>query len=295
MPAKLALETPFNPRQYMLSKDFELYYYSDTKLKHVDLHTHDYYEFYFFLEGNVVQTIGEKAYTLRPGDMIVVPPGTPHFTRILSENTPYRRFIFWLSTDYLTALTQRTQDYAFLPRFVESSGQYVFHLDYISLNSLQSRLYKILAEIRQERFASSSFVSLYISELLLYLARLVHDMNLPHPAREDQDLYMNVISYIEEHLDQDLSLDALSRQFYLNKYYIAHIFKEQTGISIHQYTIKKRLSESVEIMRGGADSTTAARLCGFKDYSSFFRAFKKEYGQSPRSYLQNQEGAPSGR
>ena len=50
---KKNLQTAFSTRQYMRSKDFEIYYYSDLGLSPVDSHSHDYYEFYFFLEGNV--------------------------------------------------------------------------------------------------------------------------------------------------------------------------------------------------------------------------------------------------
>ena len=50
---KKNLQTKFSSRQYMLSGDFEIYYYCDRELKKVESHVHDYYEFYFFLEGDV--------------------------------------------------------------------------------------------------------------------------------------------------------------------------------------------------------------------------------------------------
>ncbi len=45
---KKNLQTQFSARQYMLSRDFEIYFYSDKSLSKVDAHSHDYYEFYFF-------------------------------------------------------------------------------------------------------------------------------------------------------------------------------------------------------------------------------------------------------
>ena len=48
-------------------------------------------------------------------------------------------------------------------------------------------------------------------------------------------LYQNISQYIEEHLNEDLSLDRLAREFYVSKYHIAHIFKDSIGISVHQY------------------------------------------------------------
>ena len=51
------LQTAFNPRQYMVDKDFEIYYYNDPHFIGVKSHVHDYYEFYFFLEGNIIMKI----------------------------------------------------------------------------------------------------------------------------------------------------------------------------------------------------------------------------------------------
>ncbi len=47
------------------------------------------------------------------------------------------------------------------------------------------------------------------------------------------------MDYIEEHLDEELTLEKLAGEFFVSKYYIAHIFKENIGLSIHQYIMKK--------------------------------------------------------
>lgn len=61
----------------MQSGDFELFYYNDVNLDKVSTHQHDYYEFYFFLEGNVTYEIADKCYVLEYGDYLLIPPGLP--------------------------------------------------------------------------------------------------------------------------------------------------------------------------------------------------------------------------
>ena len=66
---KKNLQTAFITRQHMLSRDFELYYYNDHNLSKVDLHSHNYYEFYFFMEGDVSIQIGTEVYPIHFGDI----------------------------------------------------------------------------------------------------------------------------------------------------------------------------------------------------------------------------------
>ena len=76
---KKQISSDFNTRQYMQPVDFELFYYNDTTLKSVAAHVHDYYEFYFFLEGDVEYHMADKSYLLEYGDCLLIPPGVPHF------------------------------------------------------------------------------------------------------------------------------------------------------------------------------------------------------------------------
>ena len=71
---KKDLQTTFSTRQFMYSEDFEVYYYSDLPLKAVSPHTHNYYEFYFFLEGNVDIHVEDKTYHIKNGDFPTCDP-----------------------------------------------------------------------------------------------------------------------------------------------------------------------------------------------------------------------------
>lgn len=281
---KKNLLTPFSARQHMLSPSFELYYYNDTDLKHVASHSHNYYEFCFFLEGNVTMQINEKQYPLSHGDVLLIPPGLPHHSIIHDCETPYRRFVFWISQDFYEQLLEISSDYGYVIRDACSKKCYITHYDQISFNTLQSKLIRLLEEMQSDRFCREALISLCVNDLLLHLNRMAYERTHPVRQPETAALYQAICNFIETHIEEDLSLDRLSNEFFVSKYHIAHMFKDNLGISIHQYITKKRLSLCQQAIQGDMSITEAYQTFGFGDYSSFFRAFKKEYGISPKEY-----------
>lgn len=280
------LETAFSTRQYMQTKDFELFYYSDRHLKQVKNHTHTYYEFYFFLEGKVVMEIDGRPYALTYGDVILIPPGIVHHASITENDRPYRRFVFWISREYFDSLTACDPAYAYLLHRAQTEQKYIFHNDMIAFHAIQSKVFGLIEEMQAARFGKAEKISLYTRDLILQLNRVAYEKEHPKQQKGEQTLYQNLISYIDEHLDEDLSLDALAKHFFVSKYYIAHLCKDNIGYSLHQYILKKRLDACKNAISGGAGIGSVFLLYGFKDYSSFYRAFKKEYGMSPKEYRQ---------
>lgn len=289
---KKKLQTAFSTRQYMLSRDFELYYYNDRNLKKVDLHTHSYYEFYFFLEGNVSIRFGKEQYELKSGDIVVIPPGVSHQPIIHSADIPYRRFVFWISREFCMHLISLSEDYGYLMNYVAENQTYVFHNDRITFNGIQSRVLALLEELHSSRFARDTQISLCVSDLILHLNRVVYEKTHLEAGRTEQSLYLKILAYIEGHMEEELSLDSLAGVFFVNKYHIAHMFKDNLGISVHQYILKKRLALCRTAILGGGNISEAYLRFGFRDYSSFYRAFKKEYGLSPRDFRDQHREPP---
>jgi AraC-like DNA-binding protein len=281
------LRSAFNSRQHMLSKDFEVFYYSDTLFQSVGVHTHTYYEFYFFLEGEVTMELDGHRFPLKQGDLAVVPPGIRHRANVTDPARPYRRIVLWISASFAAELMSESPDYMYLLQRAVTSHEYVYHFDLIEYNEMRIRLFTLLDEIHRDRFGRSVRIGLLISDLLIQINRSVYEKQTPFSRGESPSMYESIVRFIDTHLEENLSLDRLASEFYLSKYYIAHLFQETTGLSIHQYITKKRLQLYLGIIRDGASVTEAYNRCGFGDYSSFYRAFKKEYGLSPAQYQQD--------
>ncbi len=277
------LRSAFNTRQYMQSKDFEAFYYSDLNFQTLPAHTHDYYEFYLFLEGDLDLEISGHARPLHPGDMVLVPPGVSHHALMHSSDRPYRRFVLWVSQEYAARLLKESPDYVFLMQRAATSSRCYYHFHEAEFSSIQSRLIRLLEEFHSNRYGRNAAVYLALNDLLLYMNRVIYERE--HPVVSGSgDLMQEITLFIDEHLTEDLSLDVLANHVCLSKYYIAHYFKDSLGISIHQYITKKRLQSCSEAIAAGSDITRTFDEYGFRDYSSFYRMFRKEYGMSPREY-----------
>ncbi len=282
---KKKLRSEFNSRQYMLARDFELYYYSDLHFSSVGRHSHPYTEVYLFCEGEVDMEIGGRRHALRCGDVLVLPPGTEHRAVVRSGETPYRRFVFWLSEDFCAALRAESPDYLVLFDRARERREYLHPMDQLEFNSLRGKLFAILEELHTDRFGRDTQIALGVRDLLLGLSRTVWQRTNPRARKETISSFRAVADYIAAHLDGDLSLDTLSRELYLNRFYISHLVQENTGLSVHRYITKKRLGACADAMRGGENIGECCARLGFANYSSFYRAFRKEYALSPSAYL----------
>ena len=281
---KNKLRSDFQTRQYMISKDFEIFYYSDLHFRTMPFHSHNYYEFYFFLQGEMSIELEKDLIPLKGGDIVVIPPQKNHRAVIRDPEVPYRRFVFWISREYYERLSEISADYRWLVPYSQACHKYVYHPEHIIFQSLLSHLFLLLDELHQNRFGKKEQISLHVCGLLLALNRSVYELEHPVSHYEEQNLYQGIVNYIENHLDEELSLDRLATTFYVSKYYISHLFKEASGLSIHQYITKKRLNACCQSISSGERISAVYEQFGFRDYSSFYRAFMREYNMSPKTY-----------
>ena len=162
----------------------------------------------------------------------------------------------------------------------------MYPTDHEEFNSIRSKLFSLLEELHTSHFGRDVQIGLSVRGLLLSLNRMIWQRKNPRAKKERRSSYQLITDHIATHLGEDLSLDALSRDLYLSKYYIAHLVRENTGLSLHQYITKKRLSACIEAMQSGENIGVCCLQFGFQNYSGFYRAFIKEFACSPTVYMQ---------
>jgi AraC-like DNA-binding protein len=255
----------FDPRQQMRRDTYEVFYYHEPRGAEVAVHHHDFYELYCPLGEGVNYWVDGHTYTLSRGELLLISPLALH-RPVVKTGTDYERYVLWISRPYLDA-------------FLDGKLSRVFH-SHLKLDG--AHLIELLAHLSDENQSSSLGSALYadalFATLMVELARLAER---GEEKRGATALVSRVLSYIGEHFAEELTLDKLAGIFYTSKYHLSHRFKEETGTSLYQYILFKRLAVARRLLLDGVSPAEAAEQSGFRDYTTFFRAFRAKYGVAP--------------
>ncbi len=265
--------------------DFECYHYLDPVPPAIDFHEHAFYEIFFFLSGDVSYVIEGRTYQLRPGDILLTDNRDIHKPDI-RRGKPYERFVIWIEPDFLTRTNDMGADLTAC--FTDASlKQYkLIRPESSVLSHLKGICEKMLRCRDSQEFGSSTLSYIYLVEFLVYLNRayFATSEDIRKDVTENEKIN-EVVSYINDHLADDLTLDRLADACYISKSHLAHQFKTYTGLTLYQFIIKKRVTVARNLIREGEPVMEACTKCGFNDYSNFLKAFKREFGRSPKEFL----------
>lgn len=278
-------EDKFTHRQTMNNSNFEFFHYKDMIPPVIDFHQHTFYEVFFFISGNVDYIIEGKTYHLRPGDLIITNNKDIHKPDI-KPGKPYERYVLWLDYNFFNHINIYDED---LLSCFEDAAQKDYRLirpDDSSIITLKKISELICKEKSSSLFGSHIMTTSYIMEFLVTLSRCYFDsLDMVKNDITENDITNRAIEYINENISSDLTLDKISQEMFISKFYLSKQFKQFTGLSVYQYIIKKRLTISRNLIKNGIPVTTAYSSSGFNDYSNYLKAFKREFGKNPSEYF----------
>lgn len=279
-------KTIYYKRGY-LHNNFELFHVKDKKNLQFEFHYHDFNKIIIFLSGKVTYLIEGKAYKLKPWDILLV-NSNEIYKPIIDAGETYERIVIWVNSLFLTK--QDNGDGKLLTCFTLAAQRKMnlLRLRPEQLPGIKNILFELADADRRQEFGNTLLKNSLFLQFLVYLNRIFLgiEKDKEQPDIQYDKTIAQILHYINENLNEDLSMDKLASVFFLSKYYLMHKFKQHTGYTLHNYILQKRLIAANTFMQAGQSITTACTNAGFSDYSNFLRAFKKMFGLSPKKHLQ---------
>ena len=253
----------------------------------VMLHSHNFYEFlYCHSTGGVEYLVGADRYRLQRGDVILIPPGISHCPLVPEQLTePYRRDVLWISPEMIDQLEEiipaQERMNALEFRLLRTAGtrwEFIGEMFHHGVREFEGR------EPGWEEIVLGNTI-----QILVYLRRAIKDRSASPLIAEKPELLDQVLAYVETHLAERITLGDIAKLFWVSQSTISQVFRNKMGVSFYRCVTQRRLIAAKSLIIEGLPLEAVGQRVGFSDYSSFYRAFKQEFGISPRQFRKMQE------
>ena len=268
-----------------LNDNFKIFHIRDKKDIKFEYHHHDFSKIVILIDGDLTYYIEGKAYILKPWDILFVNKNEIH-KPVVNPNKYYERIVIWLNPDFMAKYAQGNNNLLKCFEVAIKNNYNLLRLNMKSIDIIKNLIQDIQNCNNSNEFGSEILKESLFVQLLVLMNRLFlnSDKNRDIEDIQYDKTIEGVLNYINSNLENDLSIDTIASEFFISKYYLMRKFKNQIGSSIHNYVVQKRLILARSLISEGLSMSSVCSRCGFNDYSSFVRAFKKVYGVSPSNY-----------
>ncbi len=254
--------------------------------ENINLHSHTFYELLSVRRGRLQYLLGTERYRVQRGDIIIIPPGISH-RPLLDERMaePFERDVLWISTLFYDEFCCGKD--GFLPAFTSP------HLLRTAGTQYEYLAKQFSFGVQEAQDCGSLWQQIVIANTLLLtaqIARALYNVEAPPIMPETHELIDDAILYVEDHLADRITLENTARHFLVSQSTISQTFRSKLNVSFYHYVTQRRLIAAKELILADEPLESTAAAVGFADYSTFYRAFKREYGISPLQFRKTQSG-----
>ena len=249
------------------------------------MHSHEVFEALLCLSDDIFILRNDILTLLHKNDLILFNDTDIHGI-IADHNRDFERMVLMFDPAFVKEFRDT---FDLLRCFYEPSGQAkrIYHLSQEQAENTLAFFHSLSVLNNDDSDVAKMKKKLLLASMLLEINILYDEPSRNEIVLETDPQFnkiQRVIAYINENLAQDLSLDAISKQFYISTSYLSAIFKEITGHSVNNYIINKRILLAAELLKQNRSVSSVTESCGFNNYSHFIRTFKKFEGVSPKQY-----------
>ena len=248
-------------------------------------HCHDFYEVNLIWSGSMHYRVGSRSCHLTNGDILLLSPGQEHQPEPEAEQGPCERVVLWIGDVFLNQFRSLGFDPTACFEESQPGGGSCLRFDDDATMRIGELLDRCLRESTAEDFGSAMMADTTAVQAMILINRLYRKSVQDRRRGRSGSLVNSVLEYINNHFSEELTLDSLANRFFISKYHLSREFGRVVGIPVHRYITQKRLVVAKQLLSEGRPSSMVYQHCGFGDYSNFYRAFRGEYGISPKAYV----------
>ena len=251
------------------------------------LHTHDYFQIYYINKGEVLHHLAGACARLSYGDVFILPPNVPHYIEVFGTDVDFYSLSFMpgffdktedrsgLAADFLHYLQTAAME-SIHPRFSLQSDDILF---------TETIFHRIMDEFVSERIGKREIIHEYVSLLLSLFARTYFAEHAESILlKTNRELILHCLTYIENHYNEEITLAEITRHSAMSKTCFCSLFSSVTGTSFKNYLNTYRIRKACEMIRSGEKISNVSTRCGYSDFSTFYRNFRKYMSISPAQY-----------
>jgi AraC-like DNA-binding protein len=244
--------------------------------KKFKLHNHnDIYEIMLFINGDAEFHVEGSIYKLNPYDIVLTRPFEMHHI-VCRSDKPYERVLLFINNDYFKKNKCEKLSDIFENRPIGKNNL-------IPSELVQKTLIEPLK--RAEHYVDEGAFAVANGAVIEFLYLLNRLDKSAYSSKPKDRRISDIIMYINENLNENITLDGISEKFYIDKYYLCKIFKKNTGYTLNQYINYKRLLLARELHASGQSLLEASTNAGFNNYSHFYRMCVRQTGSPPKNMI----------
>lgn len=241
---------------------------------------HDFYEIAFFIKANLQIFIKDAKYDICDGDLFFINKNELHHI-FYNKASQYVRYVVHFKKVFIMEIL-KSLNLEYIFDYIEKTDYKKISINLKHIGSLET-LFKPLTKKDSAYTDQKNKLN-----LALILINYYEELKKYQPVKETSKSYfqiMKIVQYIDADFSDKIDLDSLEKKFFLNKFYISHIFKNITGFSVMQYIQYRRVIEAQKLLKySDKDIINVCYECGFNSIQDFYRVFKKVSGTTPSKY-----------